>query len=167
MKKTFSIIVLLFLILTSCEKKVEIPAKSKMIAKYIVFEDSISSKLIEDLKSVKEFDNKSNGEKPPFKLDGKYYKFEREFKLDSEGFLNILNEHNYYSFDYADYGIKKDTIKDKETLGQRFSLKLSKSRKQIIDCGDTLEIEKVYPKEKLIFVKQDRKDGRINIYEYQ
>jgi hypothetical protein len=167
MKKTFSFIVLLLLILTSCEKKIEIPIKSKMVAKYIVFEDSISSKLILDLKSVKEFDNKYEADKPPFKLDGKYYKFEREFRLDSEGFLKILYDHNYYSFDYADYGIKKDTIKDKETLGQRFTLKFSQSREQIIDCGDTLEIEKVYPKKKLIFVKQDRKDGRISIYEYQ
>ncbi|OXA77659.1 hypothetical protein [Flavobacterium frigidimaris] len=167
MKKTFRFTILLLSILTSCEKKVEIPIKSKMVAKYIVFEDSISSKLIEDLKNVKEFDNKDEGDKPPFKLDGKYYKFEREYRLDSEGFLKVVNEHNYYSFDYADYGIKKDPIKDRETLGQRFSLKLSNSREKIIDCGDTLEIEKVYPKEKLIFVKQDRKDGRINIYEYK
>jgi hypothetical protein len=167
MKKTFSFIILLLLILTSCKEKIEIPEKSKIIAKYIVFEDSISSKVIKDLKNVEEFDSKNEDYKQPFKLDGKFYQFETEYRLGSNGKLNILNEHNYHSFDYADYGIEKDTIKGKKTLGQRFSLKFSQSREEIIDCDDTLEIEKVYPKEKLIFVKQERNDGRISIYEYK
>lgn len=157
--------IVLFLFI-GCEKKNEIPLKSKIVAKYIVFEDIISSKLIEDLNSVKEFDNKNEGDKPPFKLDGKFYKFEREFRLNSEGRLTVLHEHNYYSFDYVDYGIKKSII-DKKTIGQRLLIKFSPSNKQVIDCKDTLEIEKVIPKKKLIFVKEKRNDGRISIYEYK
>ena len=168
MKTQIKILILFcsILFLYGCENKVVAPINSKLVAKYIAFEDSISSKLIKNLKNVKEFDSNEEDYKPSFKLDGKYYKFEREYRLDSEGFLKVLHEHLYYTFNYADYGIKKDSVKDRETLGQRFFLKFSKSYDKIIDCGDTLEIEKIYPEEKLIFVKQYRNDGRVWFYEY-
>lgn len=166
--KTKYTFILVLLILISCQKNIEIPEKANLVAKYVVFDDSLSSKIIKDLKDVREFDKKNDNDKPPFKLDGKFYKFETEYKLGSEGRLRKLIEHNYYSFEYADFGIKKIIMEDKvrKALGKTFSLKFSASREQIVDCKDTLEIEKVYPKEKLIFVKQRRKDGRLNIYEY-
>jgi len=156
----------LYPFLLDVKKKFEILPKSKVIAKYVVFEDSISSKLIDNLNAVKEFDNKRERDKSPFKLDGKFYKFEREFKLDSKGHLTILTEHNYYSFDYADYGIKK-TLIDRKTIGQTLLVKFSPSYKEVIDCKDTFEIEDIIPEKKLIFVKQKRKDSRLFIYEYK
>lgn len=169
MKAQIKILILCFsiLFLYGCENKVKAPVNSKLVAKYITFEDSISSKLIQNLKDVKEFDNNGQDYKPSFKLDGKYYKFEREYRVDSKGFLKVLHEHLYYTFNYADYGIKKDSIKDRETLGQRFFLKFSKSYDKIIDCGDTLDIKKINPEKKLIFVKQHRNDGRVWFYEYK
>jgi hypothetical protein len=166
MKRTFTIILLLS-VLVSCQKKIELPINAKLIAKYVVFNDSISSKILKDLKNVKEFDNKNKLDKVPFKLDGKFYKFETEYRLE-DGKLITYHEHIYNSFKYSDYGIKKIVMSDnvRENLGKTFSLKFSVSREQIIDCKDTLQIEKVYPKEKLIFVKPERNDGRVNIYEY-
>ena len=166
MKTTYSFILLL-LVLTSCQKKIEIPANAKLVAKYVVFNDSISSKIIKDLKNVKEFDSKNKLDKSTFKLNGKFYKFETEYRLE-EGRLISFNEHIYHSFNYSDYGMKKIVMADsvRENLGKTFLLKFSNSRKQIIDCKDTLQIEKVYPKKKLIFVKLERNDGRVNIYEY-
>ena len=49
-------ILLAILFLYGCKNKVEAPINSKLIAKYIAFEDSISSKLIKNLKNVKEFE---------------------------------------------------------------------------------------------------------------
>jgi hypothetical protein len=163
MKKKFSFIILFITFLISCEKKVEIPEKSEVIAKYIVFEDSISRKIIKELDSIEPFDKKNNDYKQPFKLDGKFFQFETEIKL-SEGRLIKMFQHDYYTFKYSTFGIKKLKI-NLETIGKETSIKFSKSREEIIDYKDTLDIETVYPKEKLIFVK--RNDQRINIYEYK
>lgn len=167
MKTTYTFI-LAFLVLVSCQKKTEIPAKAKLTAKYIAFNDSLSSKIIEDLKEVKEFDKKNDEDKLPFILYGKYYKVETEFKLGRNGKLRKLIEHKYHSFEYSDFGLVKIVMENsvRETLGQKFTLKFSESREQIIDCNDTFKIKKVYPKEKLIFVEKERNDGRVNIYEY-
>lgn len=78
MKTTFTFFLLL-LLLISCQREIEIPLKSKIIEKHIVFEDSISSKIIKDLKAVKAYCNDGDDDKSSFKLDGKYYKFETNF----------------------------------------------------------------------------------------
>lgn len=65
----------------------------------------------------------------------------------------------------SDLGLKKVEIGNREALGETILIKFSPSRKQIIDCKDIFEIEKIYHNEKLIFVQ--RNDSRINIYEYQ
>ena len=159
----------LLLVLTNCQKAIELPNNAKLTAKYVVFEDSISSKIIKDLKKVKEFDKKNEDYKQPFKLDGKIYEFETEYKLGSNDSLKHLIEHVFHSFKYSDFGMKKYSWNKeaKRTLGLRFFLKFSDSREEIIDSKDTLEIDKVYLKEKLIFVKPQRNDGRVNIYEYK
>jgi hypothetical protein len=165
MKKIFGFVVLIYFIMTSCEKRIEIPKNSKIIAKYVVFHDSISRKILEDLKDIKPFDKNNEDYKQPFKLDEKIYQFETEYRLSSEGRLARFDEHEYNSFDYSDLGLNKVEIGDIEKLGLNILIKFSPTRKQIIDCKDSFEIEKVYHKEKLIFVQ--RNDGRINIYEYQ
>ena len=63
-------------------------SKSKIIAKYIVFNDSISRKIIKNLDGVEPFDKKNDDYKQPFKLDGKIYQFETESFL----FLQHSNE---------------------------------------------------------------------------
>ncbi|MES2864896.1 MAG: hypothetical protein V4666_12300 [Bacteroidota bacterium] len=163
MKKTFYSIILLLFIFSSCEKKIEIPENSKVIAKYVVFEDSISRKIIKNLDSVEPFDKKNDDYKLPFKLDEKIYQFETEFRL-SDGRLTRLNEHEYHTFQYSNFGLKKINI-NRETIGTETLIEFSKSREKIIDSKDTIEIENIYPKEKLIFVKRD--DGRVNVYEYK
>ena len=163
MKTTFSFIILLSIFLISCERKIEIPKNSILIAKYVVFEDSISKQIIKDLDSIKPFDKMNDDFKKPFKLDGKVYEFETEFKLSNSRLIRLY-EHEYHSFDYSKFSLKKIKI-NRESIGLKTSIKFSKSLQQIIDYKDTIEIEKVYPKEKLILVK--RNDQRINIYEYK
>jgi hypothetical protein len=165
MKKIFGFVVLIYFIITSCKEKIVIPKNSKIIAKYVVFHDSISRKILDDLKDIKPFDKKNEDYKQPFKLDGKIYQFETECRLSSEGRLIRLDEHEYNSFNYSDLGLKKIKIGNTETLGETILIKFSPSSRQIIDCKDTFEIENVYHNEKLIFVQ--RNDSRINIYEYQ
>jgi hypothetical protein len=80
MKRILFNFILIFLFF-SCEKKFDIPSNSKIIEKHIVFEDSITSKIIKDLNAVKGYHNDGGDEKHSFKLDGKYYKFETNFKL--------------------------------------------------------------------------------------
>jgi hypothetical protein len=164
MKRT--LIITLSIIFLACEKQPKIPDASKVIAKYVVFEDSISSKIIKDLKKVKEFDNSNEDYKHPFKLNKNIYQFETEFKLDSEGRLAKIFQHEYHSFNYSDLGLKSLDL-NKETIGQTLSIKFTGLKNQIIDCDDTLEIEKIFPENKLIFVTQNRNDGRKTIYEYR
>lgn len=165
MKKIVGFVVLIYFIMTSCEEKIFIPKNSKIIAKYVVFHDSITRKILDDLKDIKPFDKKKEDYKQPFKLDEKIYQFETEYRLSSEGRLTRLDEHKYNSFNYSDLGLKKVEIGNREALGETILIKFSPSRKQIIDCKDIFEIEKIYHNEKLIFVQ--RNDSRINIYEYQ
>ena len=165
MKKVFGLVVLIHFTMTSCEEKIVIPENSKIIAKYVVFHDSISRKISEDLKDIKPFDKDNEDYKKPFKLDEKIYQFEIEYRLSSEGRLIRLVENEYNSIIYSDLGLRKVEIGNRETLGETILIKFSPSRKQIIDCNDIFEIEKNYQNEKLIFVQ--RNDSRINIYEYQ
>ena len=168
MKRIYPFILVL-LVLDCCQKRTEISVKANLVAKYVAFNDSISAKIIEYLKEVKEFDKKNDEDKLPFKLNEKYYKVETEFKLETgNGKLRKLIEHKYHSFKYSDFGLVRIVMENevRETLGQKFKLRFSESREQIIDCNDTLKIKEVYPKEKLIFVEKERNDGRVNIYEY-
>ena len=59
-----------------------------------------------------------------------------------------------------------DTINSHKLNGNDINIKFSKSRNEIIDGDKILEIEKVFPVEKLIFVKEEKKNGRRLIYEY-
>ena len=154
------------LIMFGCERKPEIPIGSKITAKYIVLNENISRRIIHDVAKVKEFDRSDNNDKEPFKIDGKVYKIDMDFRLYGDGSLKILNENLYHSFNYSDFGLKKIEI-NRKTIGEKFSIKFSASYDKIIDGNDTLEIEKNYPKEKLLFVKENTDSGRIRIYEYK
>lgn len=157
---------ILLIVLLSCEKKPKIQPKSKLTAKYIVLNENISRRIIPDLNGIREFDKSDNNDKQPFKIDGKVYKIDIDFRLHPDGHLKILNENIYHSFNYSDFGLKKIEI-DRKTIGKTILIKFSPSYDKIIDGEDTLQIEKIYPKEKLLFVKEKRDDGRINIYEYK
>ena len=154
------------LIMFGCERKPEIPIGSKITAKYIVLNENISRRIVHDVTNVKEFDRSDNNAKKPFKIDGKVYKIDMDFRLYADGSLKILNENLYHSFNYSDFGLKKIEV-NKKTIGEKFLIKFSTSYDKIIDCNDTLEIEKNYPKEKLLFVKENTDSGRIRIYEYK
>ncbi len=165
MKKTLLKLIFIFLLI-GCERKLEIPPKSKICAKYIVLNEDISRRITHDLKNIKEFDKSDNNDKEPFKIDGKVYTIDIDFRLYLNGRLKILNENLYDSFNYSDFGLKKIEI-DRKTIGEKLLIKFSPSHDKIIDCNDTLEIEKNFPKEKLLFVKEKRNDGRVTIYEYK
>ncbi|PIF33524.1 hypothetical protein CLU81_4140 [Flavobacterium sp. 9] len=165
MKTTLYKLAFLFLLI-GCERKFEIPPKSKLTAKYIVLNENISRRIIHNLNDVKEFDKSDNNDKEPFKIGGKVYKIDLDFRLYPNGHLKVLNQNLYHSFNYSDFGLKKIQI-DQKTISENFLIKFSPSYDKIIDCNDTLEIEKNYPKEKLLFVKENRNSGRIRIYEYK
>lgn len=165
MKITFLKLLFLFLLI-GCERKIEIPSNSKIIAKYIVLNDNISKRVTSYLKDIQGFDKSDNNNKKPFKIDGKVYKIDIDFRLYSDGRLKKLNENIFHSFNYSDFGLKKIEI-NRKIIGKTLLIKFSPNRDKIIDCKDTLEIEKVYPNEKLLFVRENRNDGRVSIYEYK
>ena len=165
-------ILYIFIISTSfisCKKKLEVPKNSQLFAKHIVFNENISSKIIATTEKeivVEEFTKRKESH-PIFKLDNKIYKSEFSFTLYPDGTLHRVysqcdDEHEIYS------KIGVDTLNiNQKTIGINFFIKLTESHRQIIDGKDTLNIEKIYPKEKLILVKEQKDKGRITFYEYK
>ena len=72
--KTLKLIILIILTI-GCSKQSELPKNSNIVAKYIVFNNQISSKTIKNLDSISELKN-SNEIISPFKLDKEFYDLE-------------------------------------------------------------------------------------------
>lgn len=152
----------------NCEHKIEIPENSKLIAKYTVFDEYISPNLnVCPGDTILAF-NDSNGD-CIFRLDTLL--FETEFKqgLNDQGYMSTLDSHTVTkNIDYKKFGIEKDTTNWEKVRGNDFWIRFSEQHDKIIDGIDTLEIQRVFPNEKLIFVEsRNEKKGRRFIYEYE
>ena len=154
-------------VLSSCDEKLQVPMNSQIFAKHIVFDENITSKILKTTNievAVEEFTKRKESHSV-FKFENKIYKSEFNFILYPDGTLHRLlsqcdDEPEIYSKIINPLNI------DRKTIGVNFLIKLSKSHREIIDGKDTLIIEKIYPKEKLILVKQQNDKGRITFYEY-
>ncbi|MBP6754949.1 MAG: hypothetical protein KA210_02285 [Bacteroidia bacterium] len=155
---------LLFLIIClafSCNNKLKAPDNMQIFAKHIVFNDSLTS-VITDTSDALEFTKKTEAHFV-FKLSDKIYKSEFSLILYPNGTLHRL--YKYCEDELEIYSKNQlDTI---EIDGAEISIKLSKRGDQIIDVRDTFDIEKIFPKEKLILVKQQPYNKRIIFYEYK
>jgi hypothetical protein len=165
--KILFLITLISIFFLSCNKKLEVPKNSQLFAKHIVFDENVTSKILKstNVEVVVEEFTKNKESHTVFKFENKIYKSEFNFILYPDGTLHRLyrqcdDEPEIYSKIIDSLNINRKTI------GVNFLIKLSKSHTGIIDGKDTLSIEKIYPKEKLILVKQQNNIGRITFYEY-
>jgi hypothetical protein len=165
MKRYYLVLTSIFLF--GC-KNIEVPENSKIVSKYVVIDEQLSpltNACAED--NPKQF-TKMNSWDCSFKLEEYTFDVERKITLNDNGNMikmDILPIEDY--IDYAKYDILKDTTDYKKISGNDIIIKLSESRKTVIDYPDTLEIEKVFPKEKLIFVVNTKIKGKRFIYQYK
>jgi|APHig6443717497_1056834.scaffolds.fasta_scaffold331780_1 hypothetical protein len=156
-------------LLISCKQRIEIPQDSYITTRFTVFDEKISPQLdVCPCDTIKNF-IENNGDDCIFRLEE--YTFEVEYKmiLSEEGHMLRLEEHSVTKdIDYKKFGIIKNQTDPTKLNGFDFFIRFSSSKKQIIDGNDTLEIEKIFPKEKLIFVEnKNTNKGRRNIYQYK
>ena len=159
-KQKVVVIIFILILFSSCVERIEAPKNSKISGKHIVFDSDITLTITDTTDSKKY--NKSRLIQHNFKLDGKIYKPEYSYKLYADG---TLHQRTIYCADEPEVYLKTklDTI---DIDGAKVSIKFSPLRNQIIDITDTLDIEKIYEKEKLILVKQKSYKGRIVFYTY-
>ena len=152
---------ILFFFFISCKKDFGIPENSKIFAKHIVFDSATTARVI-DTNDAEEFTKRKECHFE-FKLDNKIYSSEFSLILYPDGTLHELYRYWYQKPEmYGKNGL--DTI---SIDGSKVSIKFSKEHNQIIDEKDTLDIEKVYEKEKLILTRQQQHKNRIIFYEYK
>ncbi len=163
MKKTITITVLISLVFFNCKHQSPIPENSRIDGKYIVFSPRISKTTLDSIK-IENFKFESN-KYPGFILNEKRYDIEYFFKLFNNGHLDYMTEYKDGDSYVYKNGIKKLPINN-ETIGITTLIHFSSNREYIIDKLDTLKIEKIFPKQKLILVGNDD-DVRNYFYHYQ
>jgi hypothetical protein len=161
------LLIICSIILFSCGKKNEIPKNSIIVSKFRVFDENISPKLnVCPNDTIRNF-TECKGEDCMFKLDKYIFEVDYKISLTEEGHMKKFQSHSVTEeIDFKKFGITNDTINLHGLNGNDILIKFSKSRNEIIDGDKILEIVKVFPIEKLIFVKEDKKNGRRIIYEY-
>jgi len=155
--------------LLSCKQKNEIPQDSYIITRYTVFDENISPKLnVCPSDSIYNF-TENNGEDCLFRLEENIFEVEFKMTLSKEGHMIKLDQHSVTNkIDYEKFGIVKDSTDFNKLKGNDFFIRFSKSKNEIIDGIDTLNIERIFAKEKLIFVEnKNSKKGRRYIYQYK
>ncbi|MBA4155180.1 hypothetical protein [Flavobacterium sp.] len=163
MKKTFTII-LLAILFSGCKPEVQIPPTSKIDAKFIVFGHNLSKTTIVDSTKAHEF-NFKNYMDFGFRVENKVYDIEYLLLLNDNGRLKAMEEHKSPNSYLYKKTVKKLPI-NIETIGHKTLIRFSTSREYIIDGLDTIKIEKVFPKHKLILVG-DEDDVRNSFYHYK
>jgi hypothetical protein len=161
-KNTYIFLILInCFIFIGCDKNLKAPENTQIFAKHIVFNEQITSKVI-DTNDAEEFTKRKEAHFE-FKLNNKIYKSEFSLILYPNGTLHRLYKYCGDELEiYPKIGL--DTIK---INGAEISIKLTKRGDQIIDLKDTFDIEKIYPKEKLILIRQQPFNKRIVFYEYK
>lgn len=152
----------------NCEPKIGIPENSKLVARYTVFDEYISPRLnVCPGDTIPAFSDNSHD--CLFRLDTLLFETEFRIGLNDEGNMKTLDMHSVTkNIDYERFGLEKDTTNWDTANGKDFWIRLPKQRDKIIDGIDTLEIERIFPNEKLIFVeRRNEKKGRRFIYQYE
>lgn len=151
----------------SCHKA-KVPDNANIIAKYIVFDEYISPYLDvcadDTIPSFRE-----NTDYCLFSIDTMVFATEYKIVLNDEAHMVQFHTHTSTgNIDYEKFNIEKN-FKDPEKLnGLDFWIRFSEDRDKVIDGTDTLEIERVFTKDKVIFTeRKNEKKGRRFIYEYK
>ena len=161
--KFYLLILFICIIFVGCSKS-KVPEDSQIFAKHIIFNEEITRKIIDTIDAplftkYKEFHY-------IFKFNNNIYKSEYTFTLHPDGSLHRVY---YYSGKKSKiYSQIIDSLDiNRNEVGKVFWIKLSETHNQIIDGKDTLDIDQIYPEEKLILIKQQKYPGRIIYYEYK
>ena len=168
MKKLFKI--LYIFILASCSNQYsEIPDNAKIIAKYIVHDEKSSPNLSNcsneknDFLHIKKYDCS-------FIMDNYEFDIEDKYVFNDHGefieFWNYLAEGPVVT---KIEDLKKDSNYLSSIGGKKINAKWGKDKKIIIIGEDSLTIEQIFPKYKLIWITQDfkaKKNDRRILIEY-
>ena len=166
MNRFILLIIILFLNFSCVENKIELPQSSKITAKFRVLDENISP----------DYNNCSDKSVPYLKMkenDCSFsignYEFDilRKYLIDIDGNLKEFWTYGSegpvtYSVDELNQDIK---FKKSENL-EKFNVQISKNRIEIIDLSDTLKIEQIFKREKLILIKSTENNGRRTLYEF-
>jgi hypothetical protein len=145
------------------------PVHARITAKYRVLDERMSPDFVKCAEKRKEF-LQAGPYACSFKLSGLEFVIERKFVLDSSGHL----------LEYWPYHAEGPEIYTQQDLARNPSLRREEGlddfhitfigTKAIADGLDTVEITRVFPKERLLFTRrsaQDSLNGRRLIYQYQ
>ncbi|MDI1318457.1 hypothetical protein [Flavobacterium sp.] len=156
------LLILPFLFL-SCNRESQIPENSRIDMKYIVFSPGMNNITIADTSKLHDYKFENNMDYG-FRLENKLYDMEYRIKLDEKGRLLGLLE--YKNINSPIYKIIKKFPMNYETIAEETFIRFSPSRENVIDGLDTMTIEKVFPKQKLVRVGTD-KNIRNYFYHYK
>ena len=168
--KTTIIGVLICLIFGCNTSENKLQLENTIVAKYELLDEELSPKhknceeRIVDFLRMGKYDCS-------FKLDNYEFDIEKKFVIDELG--NINEYWNYLSEGPVIYTLAE--LKSDKNLFESLSIKktnvsISKNGLQINDSGETLNIERIYKTEKLIFVvrnKETLKNNKRIIYQYR
>ncbi|WP_299097646.1 hypothetical protein [uncultured Winogradskyella sp.] len=165
--KKFLILVLILVLNIGCSpNKSEIPESSKISVKYRVLDEKISpnNRNCSD-KSVPYLKLENND--CSFSIGNYEFDIEKKYLIDNNGnlkeFWTYLSEGPLtYSVDELNQDMK---FKKHENL-EKFNVRISKNRTEIIDAKDTLKIEQIFKNEKLILIERKENNGRRILFAY-
>ncbi|MEP2446242.1 MAG: hypothetical protein ABJI69_03355 [Balneola sp.] len=160
-------IIAIFLV-TGLQQKQEKEPRFKIIAKYVVLDEELSPSHYNCQDEVKEF-LKMDKLDCSFLVDKQEFDILEKFVLDNNG--QLKEYWNYKPMGPLTYELKdlRADQKFSDMIGVE-KIKINSSPEQVFDSGDTLEIEKIYHKEKLIFVERTselRKKNLRLIFEFK
>lgn len=170
MRRTQIIIILTIII--GCNKLEERTFGSdiQIITKYQTLDEKLSpnhTKCSDEIRGYKEMGKYDCS----FQVEDLEFDIEEKYLLDDNG-----NIKEYWTFKpegpltYKVEELKSDPKFLKSIGGTELNIKLLENRKQILDKGDTLTFERIFPKEKLILIMKKgdvNKSGRRILFEYK
>ncbi|WP_338767973.1 hypothetical protein WAF17_06810 [Bernardetia sp. ABR2-2B] len=170
LKNTLVIFALLFLFsCTANQGDYTIPTDAYIVAKFVVLDEKLSPKnqnCVAEINNFKKFD---------FHKHCSFLLEEMEFDIDEQYIFDKSGELIGY-LDYKSEGAiiysweNSENLSDWDSLYQNNKHSFLEDKKYIIDSSDTLEIERIFSDEKLIFTKRTQKqieDSRRVIYQYE
>lgn len=151
------------------QKDYTISQNAFVVSKYLVLDEKLSPQITNCARAIpdfKDFDNDCS-----FLLDKMEFDVQEKYNVDTYGKLKeYLRYKSEGALFYTLEDLKTDTIYYNSLGLKNFNLAFSEDKKYIIDSSDTLEIERIFPNEKLIFTKRTSKqieDKRRVIYQYE
>lgn len=149
------VLLISLLIFVGCSKNQEIPENSKIVAKYIVWNEKISPKRTDCTSELKSF-NEMHKFDCSFKLNNNEFDIKEKFTLNNKG---DLKEYWVYRSEsplvYTLSDLKEDPKYFNSINAKNLKIVLLKSKTEISSSGNIFIIEKILKNEKLIFAKQD------------